>query len=65
MQNWEYLIVFINDSEVTNEEPIAAFADADRYTDKLNAYGQAGWELVSFHWTDNGARAALKRPVQS
>jgi hypothetical protein len=61
-QTWEYLVVFIHDSDITDEEPIAASADADRYTDQLNAYGQDGWEVISFHWTDNGGRAILKRP---
>lgn len=65
MQKWEYLVVYIHDSEVTQDREVDAFMDADKYTDKLNAYGQAGWELVSFDWTDDGAKAALKRPAQS
>lgn len=65
MQKWEYLVVYIHDSEVTQDKEVDIFMDADKYTDKLNAYGQAGWELVSFDWTDDGAKAALKRPSQS
>ncbi len=64
MQQWEYLVVHMQDAdlEATSEEA-DTYADADVFTERLNAYGQAGWELVSFEWLDKGARAALKRPV--
>lgn len=59
---WEYLVVFIPDSRVAQSDPeIDAHLDADTYTDKLNQYGAAGWELVSFEWTVDGAKCALKR----
>jgi hypothetical protein len=38
------------------------YLDADRYTQMLNTYGEAGWELVSFETSENGAKAAFKRP---
>lgn len=59
---WEYLIVYVSDSKVaedgTEED---TFLDADRYTDKLNKYGDAGWEMVNFHWEKDGAKVAFKR----
>ncbi len=62
---WEYLVVFIHDSKVAEGIPeVDAALDADTYTDKLNRYGEAGWELVSFEWTADGAKCALKRPKQ-
>ncbi|MDX1991429.1 MAG: DUF4177 domain-containing protein [bacterium] len=64
MPQWEYLIVFIQDSETAQDTPeVDVFLDADRYTDKLNTYGKAGWELVAFEWTEMGAKAALKRLI--
>jgi hypothetical protein len=64
MQKWEYLIVFIRDVDLPDADVEADyFADADAFTERLNTYGQAGWELVSFDWLEKGARAALKRPV--
>lgn len=63
MQKWEYLIVYIRDVDLPIEDNEAdLYADADAFTQRLNTYGQAGWELVSFEWTEKGARAALKRP---
>ncbi|RMG85255.1 MAG: DUF4177 domain-containing protein [Chloroflexi bacterium] len=61
MPKWEYLVVFIRDSRVSEDAEIDAHLDADKYTDQLNQYGDAGWELVSFEWSDNGAKAAFKR----
>ena len=59
---WEYLVVYLSDSKVAedgSEEDMAL--DSDRYTDKLNKYGEAGWELLSFQWEKDGAKAAFKR----
>jgi len=62
MREWEYLVVFISDSEAAQDRTdVDMYLDADKYTEKLNAYGQAGWELVSFQWEEKGAKAALKR----
>lgn len=62
MQRWEYLVVYIQDSKVAEDKPdVDVFLDADTFTDKLNKYGEAGWELVSFEWERDGAKAALKR----
>lgn len=61
--HWEYLVVYIQDSKVAEDKPdVDAFLDADTFTDKLNKYGDAGWELVSFDWEKDGAKAAFKRP---
>lgn len=63
MQKWEYLVVFIRDVDISDDHGDAdAHADADVFTERLNTYGSAGWELVSFEWTDRGAKVALKRP---
>lgn len=63
MTQWEYLIVFIADSKIAQDnQEMDVHLDADTFTDRLNKYGAAGWELVSFSWEANGARAALKRP---
>ncbi|MCS6837092.1 MAG: DUF4177 domain-containing protein [Anaerolineae bacterium] len=60
---WEYLVVFIPDSRVAQADPETdSHLDADTYTDKLSMYGEAGWELVSFEWTADGAKCAFKRP---
>ena len=66
MQKWEYLVIYMRDAdfEATNKEA-DTFADADVFTERLNEYGQAGWELVSFEWLEKGAKAALKRPKGS
>lgn len=65
MQKWEYLVVFIKDATLPVDDEEANLAvDSDAFTHKLNTYGQAGWELVSFEWTASGAKAALKRPLQ-
>ena len=62
MQRWEYLVVYLRDADLEDISTEAdTFADADMFTERLNRYGQAGWELVSFDWTDDGAKAALKR----
>lgn len=62
---WEYLVVYIQDSRVAQGVPeMDIYMDADTFTDRLNKYGEAGWELVSFQWTDGGgAKVALKRPA--
>jgi hypothetical protein len=66
MQKWEYLIVFIKDADLPIEDEEAdRYVDADAFTERLNTYGEAGWELVSFEWLEKGAKAALKRPVES
>ncbi len=66
MQKWEYLIVFIKDADLPVEDAEAdRYLDADTFTERLNTYGQAGWELVSFEWLEKGAKAALKRPIQA
>lgn len=66
MVKWEYLVVFISDSKVAQDQPeIDVHMDADRYTESLSIYGQAGWELVSFEWEVDGAKAAFKRPISA
>lgn len=62
---WEYLVVYLRGSDVAQDQETDAFMDADVYTEKLNNYGEAGWELVSFEWTPDGAKAALKRPKKA
>ena len=62
MAKYEYLVVYITDSRVTEDEDMDRHLDADRFTDQLNKFGDAGWELVSFSWdTPQGAKAAFKR----
>lgn len=64
-QKWEYLVVFLQDSDKAQDQPeVDVYLDADKFTDQLNKYGQAGWELVSFQWKSHGAKAAFKRPVK-
>lgn len=59
---WEYLVVYLSDNKDAEDQPeIDVHLDADTFTEKLNKYGEAGWELVSFEWTTDGAKAALKR----
>lgn len=59
---WEYLVVYLQDSKVAEgNAEIDYYLDADTFTEKLNRYGEAGWELVSFEWETDGAKAALKR----
>lgn len=63
MQKWEYLIVYITDTDLSEDQDMDRHLDADHFTEKLNAFGDAGWELVSFDWsTPEGAKAAFKRP---
>jgi hypothetical protein len=63
MANWQYLVVFIEDSKVADDqEAVDHYLDADRYTEQLNQYGQAGWELVTFESNNAGAQAVFKRP---
>ena len=60
---WEYLVVFLQDSKVAQDnKEMDVHLDADTFTEKLNKYGEASWELVSFDWTDDGAKATFKRP---
>ena len=62
MAKWEYLVVYVQDSKVAEDnKEVDVFLDADTFTEKLNKYGDAGWELVSFEWETDGAKAAFKR----
>jgi hypothetical protein len=66
MQKWEYLVVYLVDSDVAQNTPeFDVYMDADTYTEKLNAYGKAGWELVSFQWEERGAKASFKRQIRT
>lgn len=59
---WEYLVVFLEDSKVAQDQKeVDVYLDADTFTEKLNKYGAAGWELVNFIWEEDGAKAAFKR----
>lgn len=59
---WEYLVVYLEDSSVAQDQPaLDVYLDADKFTQKLNQYGEAGWELVNFNWLERGAKAAFKR----
>jgi hypothetical protein len=63
MTKWEYLVVYVQDSKVAEgNKDVDVFLDADTLTDKLNKYGEAGWEMVSFTWEVDGAKVAFKRP---
>ena len=65
MPKWEYLVVYLQDSTVAQgQAEIDVYLDADKYSEQLNKYGQAGWELVNFEWEQQGAKAAFKRPAQ-
>ncbi|NWF71137.1 MAG: DUF4177 domain-containing protein [Chloroflexi bacterium] len=65
IDKWEYLVVYMQDSDVAKDAPeMDIYLDADKFTDQMNKYGQAGWELVAFQWQDKGAKAAFKRPVK-
>lgn len=65
MQKWEYLVVYLTDSDVAQDNAeVDVYLDADMFTEKLNQYGAAGWELVNFKWEERGAKAALKRPAK-
>jgi len=60
---WEYLVVYVQDSKVAEDnKEIDVHLDADRFTDKINKYGEAGWEMVAFEWETDGAKVAFKRP---
>ncbi len=62
MTQWEYLVVYLNDSKVAESDPeMDRHLDADTYTDKLNKHGAAGWELLSFQWEQHGAKAVFRR----
>lgn len=62
MPKWEYLVVYITDTDLTEDPEMDLHLDADRFTDQLNKYGDAGWELISFNWdSPDGAKAAFKR----
>jgi hypothetical protein len=64
-QKWEYLIVYVTDSKVAEDgTEVDTHLDADTYTDKLQTYGEAGWEMVSFVWEADGAKVAFKRPKE-
>jgi hypothetical protein len=66
MQKFEYLVIFIKDTDITDDKEMDMHLDADRFTERLNQYGEAGWELVSFNWdSPDGAKAAFKRPKHS
>ena len=66
MQKYEYLVIFLQDSKLAQDQPIVdRHLDADRYTEKLSQYGQAGWEMVSFQWEEHGAKVAFKRPMRT
>jgi len=61
-QKWEYLVAFMQDNRVAQDNrEVDVFLDADTFTEKLNKYGEAGWELVSFEWEEEGAKATFKR----
>lgn len=63
MQKWEYLVIFIEDSKIAQDMPeLDVYIDVDKYTQALNTYGEAGWEMVSFAASPNGAHASFKRP---
>jgi hypothetical protein len=63
---WEYLVVYLTDSKVAEDGSEMDMAlDSDRFTDKLNNYGDAGWEMVSFAWEKDGAKVAFKRPKKA
>lgn len=64
-ESWEYLVVFISDTDFTEDHDMDKHLDADKFTEQLNKYGSAGWELVNFTWEGNaGAKAAFKRKKQ-
>ena len=66
MQKWEYLVVYVQDSDIAQDNPeFDVHMDADKFTEQLNKYGRAGWELVSFVWDERGAKASFKRPMDS
>lgn len=59
---WEYLVVYMEDSAVAQDQKeIDIYLDADKFTQQLNKYGEAGWELVDFEWQERGAKAVFKR----
>jgi len=63
---FEYLVVYLTDSKIAPDASETDYhLDADTYTDKLNRYGEAGWEVVSFEWEKDGAKVCFKRPQQS
>lgn len=63
MQKYEYLVVFLTDVDRTDDVEMDRHMDADHFSEQLNRYGEAGWELVSFDWdSPDGAKAAFKRP---
>lgn len=65
MQKWEYLVVYLEDSDYAQDKPeIDVYMDADKFTEKLKTYGEAGWEMVSFEWEARGAKVAFKRPAK-
>jgi pentose-5-phosphate-3-epimerase len=62
MPKWEYLVIHLRDDKTHQDNPeIDVYMDVDKYTESLNRYGNAGWELVSFQMEADGAKAALKR----
>ena len=66
MPKFEYLVVYITDTDLTEDEEMDMHLDADHFGERLNKYGEAGWELVSFAWdSPEGAKAAFKREVKS
>jgi hypothetical protein len=54
---WEYLVVYMQDSSVAQDQKdVDIYLDADRFRKQLNKHGEAGWELVSFQWREQGRR---------
>jgi len=66
MQKWEYLVVYIQAQETTPaavQMGMETHLNADKFTERLNHYASAGWELMHFEWDGNqGAKAVFKRP---
>ena len=62
---WEYLVVYISDSKVAEDQKeIDVHLDADQFTEKLNKFGQAGWELVSFEWEKGRCKSRFQTPEE-
>jgi hypothetical protein len=46
VQKFEYLVVYVTDSKLTDDQEMDRHLDADRFTEQLNKYGNAGWEFT-------------------